>query len=84
MRFEGVADDVGAVQLHTGLMRRAAKFGAVVGMVERRRHARHDGSAGIGIGIGEGGRQGTHAWNLSTAQGCRPVGKARIAWACIG
>lgn len=52
VRFEGVADDVGAVQLHAGLMRRAAKLGAVVGMVERRRHARQDGSAGIGVGIG--------------------------------
>ncbi|MNW18028.1 hypothetical protein D3C71_2174180 [compost metagenome] len=52
VRFEGVADDVGAVQLHAGLMRRAAKFGAVVGVVEFGRHPRQDGSVGIGVGIG--------------------------------
>lgn len=40
MRLEGVADDVGAVQLDAGPLRQAPEFGAVIGMVEGLRHAR--------------------------------------------
>lgn len=48
MGLEGVADDVGAVQLHAGPVTGAAEFGAVVRMVECVRHARHGGRGFVG------------------------------------
>ncbi|KAG0920353.1 hypothetical protein G6F57_023063 [Rhizopus arrhizus] len=62
--FEGVAHDVRAVQLHARLVRRMTEFGTVIGMVERRRHARQDGRARLG----RGGGIGTHDWDLSMPQ----------------
>jgi hypothetical protein len=58
MWLEGVADDVRAVQLHAGQVRRLPELGAVAGMFERLRHARHDGRGKVG----EGMVGGAHDW----------------------
>ena len=55
--FEGVADDVGAVQLHAGPVTRPSELGAVVRMVECVRHARHGGRGFVG-GSGNGAHDG--------------------------
>ena len=59
VRLEGVADDVGAVQLDARPVRRAPEFGAVIGVVEGLRHAR-DQRFGARVGgdrDAAGGRQ---------------------------
>ena len=55
--FEGVADDVGAVQLHAGPVTGPSELGAVVRMVECVRHARHGGRGFVG-GSGNGAHDG--------------------------